>query len=125
MVLFTFCKEIPQKKQSSKLEIWEDIQKAVRVKDLDYLMQISQDTLDCIECNNGKSKVTKEVFFNNYIEQMNVPNNKKYSYYIEKININGFHKRYRINYKYKNGNTIFTILVGDDKVKFQGVFSVP
>lgn len=124
LTLFTFCKRTPQ--VQPKLEIWEDVQKAVFARDIDYLLSISSDTLDCLECNMGESKVSKEDFFNNYLEEIDLLKNEDYSYFVEKINSgDGFEKRYRVNYRYKNGNTICTVLEGNGKIKFKGCLAIP
>lgn len=127
-ILLTSC--FTKIKEQPKLEVWETIQKAVKDKNIKYLLEISKDTLNCVECNNGKNKIIKEAFFNNHYEQMHLFKNDEYTYYEEKIDtIKGFNKLYRINYQEENkGNSytiIYTLLKGDNKVKFQGVFSVP
>lgn len=124
LTLFTFCN--PQTKIQPKNEIWENIQKAVFNRDLDYLLSISADTLDCIECNEGKSKVTKENFFNNYIEEIDFLKDKEYRTFLDEIKTSyGSEKRYRVNYQFTNSNTICTILEGNGKIVFKGCFTIP
>lgn len=114
------------------MDVWEDIRTAVKEKRINYLQEISKDTLDCIECNKGESKVAKEEFFINYLEQMEQLDTKEYSVYAEKYEeVVGFNTRYRINYafnkdrKMEGYNSIYTILKGENGIQFQGVFSVP
>lgn len=115
-----------------RLKIWEDIRVAAKEKRIDYLLEISKDTLDCIECNSGESWIIKKEFFNNHLKQIEVSNNKEYSIYSEKYeDEKGFTKRYRINYTYEIAgkeegyNAIYTILTGEKGIQFQGVFGVP
>ena len=63
LLMFVFCISCNKK---DKLIVWEKIQKEVRIKNIDYLLNISKDTLSCIECNKGKSKIIKEDFFKYY-----------------------------------------------------------
>ena len=113
-----------------KLEIWEDIQEAVRENNIDYLLEISKDTLVCIECNDGESLIGKEVFYANYMDQMKRPKNKDYTIYVDQFEgKSGLEKQYRINYAGESGNakynTIYTLVESRHGVKFEGVFTVP
>ena len=124
LVLFCSCKNTQE--QQNNLDIWENIQKEVEIKNLNYLLKISNDTLSCLGCNNGKDWTTKHGFFNNHIEQMRTVKNKKYTYYVEEINsVGDFKKRYRINYEFKKYNLIYTLLESENEIRFQGVFSIP
>ncbi|MEM9051771.1 MAG: hypothetical protein AAGC47_06940 [Bacteroidota bacterium] len=114
------------------MKIWEEIRIAAKENRIDYLLEISKDTLQCIECNAGESWITKEEFFNNYLRQIEISDTKEYSVYSEEYEEEkGFNRRYRINYSYGgNGkgekhNSIYTVLKGEKKVQFQGVFGVP
>ncbi len=114
------------------MEIWEEIRIAAKEKRIDYLLGISKDTLECIECNEGESWILKEEFFTKYLEQIEISDSKEYSIYSEKYEEEkGFTKRYRISYSYggegkvEKHNSIYTILKGTDGIKFQGVFGVP
>jgi len=104
---------------------------AAKEKRIDYLLKISKDTLECIECNYGESWVLKEDFFTKYLEQIELSDGKEYNVYAEKFcTEKGFDKRYRISYAYGKGfgekyNAIYTILEGKGGIQFQGVFSVP
>ena len=105
---------------------------AAKEKRIDYLLEISKDTLECIECNAGNSWITKEEFFRNYLHQIEISDTKEYLVYSEKYeDKSGFSKRYRINYAYsrtifgEHSNSIYTILTGEKRIQFQGVFSVP
>jgi len=113
-----------------RLKIWEDIRIAAKEKRIDFLLEISNDTIQCIECNNGSSWISKEEFFTNHIIQIETSDNKEYSVHSEKYDHeNGYSKRHRIMYSYKGGeggyNSIFPILEGENGIQFQGVFSVP
>ncbi len=129
MVLLFSC----SKKNNSfkKCNEWEQILKAVKEKQIDYLLNISSDTLKCLECDNGKSLVTKEVFFKRYFEQMKLGGDLEYSFFIEDLSDfdSVFTKRIRISYKkeYKKNkyDIIYTLLKGEDSIKFIGVFSIP
>ena len=129
IILFSSC--INKTKDYKKLEIWEKILKSVEEENINYLLKISSDTLQCVVCNNGKDWIKKELFFKNHINQMQLGGNKNYSYYMDDINDsnNKFKKRYRITYskKYKGNkyDIIYTILQNNNKIKFQGVFSIP
>ncbi len=130
-ILIFSCGNNQSQKEFERLEIWEEIRIAAKEKRIDYLLEISKDTLECIECNEGESWILKEEFFTKYIEQIEISDSKKYNIYSEKYEEEkGFAKRYRINYSYEGGkgekhNSIYTILKGEDGIKFQGVFRVP
>lgn len=122
-LLFCSCKK---REQQKRLDIWENIQKEAEVNNLEYLLKISNDTLDCLGCNNGQDWATKQDFFNNHMNQIYQIKNKSYTYYVEKINgKESFNKRYRINYEFKNHNLIYTIIKNKNGIRFQGVFSIP
>ncbi len=128
ILLFSSC--FNKRENFQKYDTWEKIIESVEKKNIEYLLEISADTLQCLECNNGGSWVTKEDFFNKNIEQMKLPKNEVYTYFVERIqNDKGFSQRVRINYLEKNNgneyNIIYTILKGEKKVRFLGVFSVP
>lgn len=129
--LFASCaNQTNQNEEFERLIIWEDIQNAIKENRISFLLDISKDTLECIECNDGKNRISKEEFFSEHIKQIKQPNNKKYSIQIEDIeDESGFNKRYRINYKEKfkgnNYNTIYTVLEKENKIQFQGVFGIP
>lgn len=130
LVIFVLsCTNRQSKESFQRLEIWENIQQAVKEKRIDYLLKISKDTLDCVECNNGKSSIAKYAFYANHLDQIEQPYHKEYSIFSEEYNENGFNKRYRINYAEEYGghqyNMIYTILAGKNSIQFQGVFSVP
>lgn len=126
ILLTIFCSCKNRQEQETKLDIWNNIQKAIEVKDTFYLIKISADTVSCLGCNNGKDWTTKHDFFKNHIEQIDMVKNKTYTFQVEDLNNNdNFKKRYRINYKFKNHNLIYTILKGENKIEFRGVFSVP
>jgi hypothetical protein len=129
IILFSSCKE--NSKNFQKLEVWEKIQEAVQKRNIDYLLNISSDSLQCLECSKGKHWVTKEVFFRDNFDQMKLGENENYGYFIENIedlNI-GFKERIRISYgkKYKGNkyDIIYTILRNESNIKFSGVFSIP
>ncbi len=117
-ILFFSCNQ-----NTGKLSKWEKI----KSNDIDYLMQISADTLQCVECNDDSSLVQKKDFFKNYYNQISIIIDKEYTYHVEDLSINGFNKRYRINYKISDKeNLICTLLEGDkEEIKFTGVFSIP
>jgi len=129
IILFSSC--VNKTEVYKKLEIWENVLKAVEEENIDYLLKISSDSLQCLECNNGENWVKKEVFFKNNLDQMKLGDNKKYSYFEENISdVNSeFKERIRITYKKKyKGNKydiIYTILQNNNSLKFQGVFSIP
>lgn len=117
-------------KKNQKNNEWEVILKAVKNKNIEYLLKISEDSLQCLECNNGESWVNKERFFRKNINQMSLASSKNYTLFVEGIKMeDGFNKRIRISYFEKHkGNEytiIYSILTGENKVKFLGVFSVP
>lgn len=129
-ILFFGCKNVNNDFQ--KLDAWEKILEAVEEKNIDFLMKISSDSLQCVECNNGKSLVIKKLFFKEHFDQMKlVSRNEKYSYFLEKdIKLNSeFDEIIRISYKKKfEGNKydiIYTIKKKGEKFKFIGVFSIP
>lgn len=129
IILLSSCKE--NTKNFKRLQVWEEIQEAVQKKNLSYLLNISSDSLQCLECNEGKDWVTKDVFFKDNFDQMKLGENESYGYFIENIedlNI-GFKERIRISYAKKHkGNKydiIYTILRNENNIKFLGVFSVP
>lgn len=117
--------------KETKLDVWESILQAVNQNNIDYLLEISADTLSCDECNYGESWIEKENFFRNHFEQMNLGRNDNYDFFVEDISTinNGYDKRYRINYRkeYKGSkyNIIYTILEGENGIQFNGVYSVP
>ena len=129
MLLFSSC--ISKTKDYKKIEVWEKILKAVKEENINYLLKISSDSLQCLACNNGKDWVKKETFFKDNFDQMKLGENKKYSYFKENINDvnNEFKQRIRITYenKYKGNkyDIIYTILQNNNTIKFQGVFSIP
>jgi|TARA_R110000868_G_scaffold367410_2_gene630380 predicted metalloprotease with PDZ domain len=118
-----------QKKSTQKLDIWEKVLSSVKSNDKEFLIKISNDTLDCIECNEGKSIIIKEKFFSNSYDQLQQLDKKEYSYYVENSKIDGYSKLYRINYNKENNgnkyNIIYSLLEGEKGIKFLGVFSVP
>lgn len=121
IVLFYSCK-----KDYEKLGVWEKIKAETKVNNVDYLLEISADTLACVECNNGNSKVEKKTFYNKYFTQMDVIKNSNYTFFTEKINIGDYNKRHRIGYSISNKETrIYTVLEGSNGILFLGVFSVP
>ena len=131
-ILILSCTNNQSQKEFERLEIWEEIRIAAKEKRIDYLLEISKDTLECIECNEGESWITKEEFFNNYLYQIETSDIKEYSTYLEKYeDEKGFSKRYQINYAYGgNGkgekhNSVYTILTGEKRIQFQGVLGVP
>lgn len=117
-------------KEFKRLEVWEGIQVAVKEKNIDYLLEISQDTLDCLECNDA-SRVSKEDFFSKHFDQIKPPFDRRYSFYEEKYDsVKGFNKRYRIMYDDgKDGDEssmiVYTILTGENGIKYLGAFWVP
>jgi len=129
IVLFSSCKK--STKNFQKQGVWEEILKAAEEDNIDYLLEISSDTLQCIECNNGRDWVKKEKFFRNNLDNIKLVKNRKYSYFIESINSleSEFNEIIKITYKnkYKGNNyiVIYTILKGEEKIKFLGVSSVP
>ena len=86
VTLFSSCEK--NTKYFQKQDVWEKILKAVEEDNIDYLLKISSDTLQCIECNNGKDWISKENFFKNSFEDIRLSKNKKYSYFKESINEN-------------------------------------
>lgn len=130
VVLIFSCNDNQSQKEFKRLKVWEGIQLAVKENRIDYLLEISKDTLECIECNDGESWILKEEFYSNYIKQIEQSKNKEYSIYSEEIgDENGFITLHRINYaeefKGNSFNTIYTILEKENEIQFQGVFSVP
>jgi hypothetical protein len=129
IVLFSSCKK--STKNFQKQGVWEEILKAAEEDNIDYLLEISSDTLQCIECNNGRDWVKKEKFFRNNLDNIKLVKNRKYSYFIESINSleSEFNEIIKITYKnkYKGNNyiVIYTILKGEEKIKFLGASSVP
>ncbi len=133
IVLFSSCANSSSDEETEKpfvkLEIWEDIQQAVRENNIDYLLEISKDKLVCIECK-GESRVEKKEFYANYIHQLKQPENKEYTVYVNQFEgKSGLEKEYRINYAAESGsikyNTIYTLVESRHGVQFEGVFSVP
>lgn len=122
-VFFLTCKT-----SQKEFKIWENIRNEVKEKDISYLLDISLDTLDCIECNNGKSKISKSLFFKEHFDQMNIALKNNYGVYTEEVK-NGsiLIKRYRISYQTSDNSTIvYTILkYPNGKIKFSGVFGIP
>jgi hypothetical protein len=118
-----------QNKPTQKLDIWEKVLSSVKSNDKEFLLKISNDTLDCIECNEGKSRISREKFFSNNYDQLQQLDKKEYSYYVEDSKIDGYSKLYRINYNEENNgnkyNIIYSLLEGEKGIKFLGVFSVP
>lgn len=131
MLPFVFsCGNTQSPSEFERLEMWENIRTAVKEKRIDYLIEISKDTLDCMECNEGNSKITKEEFFNSHLRQMEVSDTQPYSVFIEKYTKEkGFDQRYRVNYLFENGgesqNIIYTFLTNENNIQFQGVFGIP
>ncbi len=125
------CNNQKQKK-IDKLKIWEDLQIAAKDKKIDYLLTISNDILDCIECNDGESRIRKEDFFENHINQI-IQSKEGYSVYIEEyVEKEGYDKIYRIGYTERGNNgrgeissTVYTILEGKRGIQFQGVIGIP
>lgn len=132
IVLILSCTNNQSEKEFERLKIWEDIRIAAKEKRIDYLLEISKDTLECMGGNNGEDWISKEKFISNHLGQIEVSDNKEYSIYSEKYEEeNGFNKRYRIGYNYGGGgkgekhSSIYTILEGEKGIQFQGVFGVP
>lgn len=130
LIITYSCKEKINKEKNKKLAIWEKILEADNENNISFLLQISGDSLQCVECDNGKSWVKKSVFFNKYINQLRLGSKENYSYFVEDLrDVTGYNKRYRISYAKKfRGNKydiIYTILEGEKGIKFLGVFSVP
>lgn len=129
--LITSCgNQKSQNEEFERLAIWEDIQIAIKENRTSFLLDIAKDTLDCVECNNGKSRISKTDFYSEHLNQIRQPKNKKYNFYTEEINIESESiKKHRINYseefKGNKYNTIYTIIEKENKIEFQGVFSVP
>lgn len=110
----------------SKLQVWEEVKKEIKNKNIAYLSEISADTIKCIECNNGKNWITKELFYKNHFNQMEISLNKQYVFFEQKNDDKKFNKKYKINYIINDKETIiYELLVNDDNVKFLGVFSSP
>lgn len=100
--LFSCFKE---QKKTKKLDAWEKIQNAVTNENIEYLLKISDSTLQCIECENGKSKVTKELFYKKHINQ--IKQEKKLNYIVYTDTVNTTTKRHRITYhKRKETNIV-------------------
>lgn len=122
---------ITKAKSYQKLEIWENVLNAVKNENVNYLLEISSDSLKCIECNNGRDWVKKEVFFENHLNQMRLGEEKKYSYFKEDVieKNSQFTEKFRVIYSKQNkGNKyeiVYTLLQGDNKIKFLGVYSIP
>ena len=128
MLLLSSC--FNKNKGFQKNDVWERIIEATERKDTEYLLNISRDTLQCLECNNGESWINKEDFFKKKINQMSLARSKEYTYFIEELKSDeGFDKRVRISYleDYKENeySIIYTILTRENKIQFLGVFSVP
>jgi len=92
------------KEEFERLKIWEDIRIAAKEKRIDFLLEISNDTIQCVECNEGEDWRSKEEFFSNHLEQIEISDTKEYSVYSESYyKEKGYTKRYRINYAYEGG----------------------
>lgn len=132
-ILLIFSCSSPREKQFfNRLNAWEKIRFAAQEKRVDDLLRISMDTLSCIECNEGESRIDKEAFFRYYINQIEISGEKEYTIYSEPYEeIAGFSTRHRITYHYNGGHEggshskVYTLLTGKKGVLFQGVFSVP
>lgn len=111
-------------KKKIKLEVWEDIRDAANNNDIGYLLNISKDTLTCVECNEGESTIEKEKFYRKYINQLY--QNKNYKVFTDTLDTS---IKYRIIYdKHNKGNSysmIYTILKNEKSIKFLGVESIP
>ena len=132
VILMLSCTNNHSNKKFKRLEIWEEIRNAVKEKRIDYLLEISTDTLECLGCNDGGNWISKEEFFSNYLEQIEISESKEYSIYSEKYEkVKGFSKRYRIGYNYGGGGRgekngiIYTLLKGEKGIQFQGLFGIP
>lgn len=113
-------------KKHEKLEIWERIRAEVKANNFEYLLEISADTLECVECNNGKSSIIKEDFYKNYFYQMKLIEKNNYTFFTDTISNDGYFKRHRINYSLDGkSNVIYTVLEGNNGILFLGVFGVP
>jgi len=122
------CSEQKKPTEFKRLKIWEAIQVAAKEERINYLLEISQDTLYC-QCN--EDRIPKEDFFSKHFDKMKQPYNREYDVYEERFkNVKGYNKRYRISYfdggrGDETSSTIYTILVGEKGIKFLGVFSIP
>jgi len=132
MVLIWSCTNSQNQKEFERLEIWEEFRMAAKEKRIDFLLENSKDTLECIECNKGENWILKEEFFKNHLKQIELSETKEYSVFLERYeSVKGFTERYRITYSYRGRgkreehNSIYTILKGENSIQFQGVFGVP
>ena len=115
-----------KKKESEKLNFWEDFKHAVEVNNIEYLLDVSNDTLQCLSCNNGNDLIYRNDFFENHIDNIKIILDKDYLYDIEKIEDSGISKKiYRINYRFEKYNLIYTFIEFKSKKTYHGVFSVP
>ncbi len=62
-VIFKGCFPVASSESLDRFEVWENIQESARNNDTAFLLDISMDTLDCIECNKGESRIAKEDFY--------------------------------------------------------------
>ena len=129
-ILILSCSNNQSQKEFDRLNIWEEIQRAVKEKNINYLLENSKDTLECIECNDGENWILKEEFFSKHFDQIVQRHKKEYIIHSEKYEgEKGFDKRYHINYSYEGKgekyNIIYKIIEGEKGIQFQGVFGVP
>lgn len=127
VVLLTLLSCIKTQKSKHKLEFWEKIKTAVLNEDLTYLLSISKDTLKCIECEEGKSKTSKEEFFKLYIGQMQDIKGQEYVVSTDTIQNELIRHRvtYQKSYKGNDYSIIYTLIENKEVVSFLGVESVP
>lgn len=131
-LLIFSCSNNSSQQEFDRLEQWEEIRTAAKADNIDYLLNISADTLECIECNEGESWVVKEGFFAHYLEQIETSDDKPYNFHSEAYeDESGFNTRYRITYSYGGGgsgephSSIYTLLTGEKGIQFQGVIGIP
>ena len=132
LVIFLFAC-VGCNKNFERIESWEKIKDAASDNRVSYLLQISSDTLDCVECNDGLSRISKELFFKKYLDQINFVQGKEYGYHIENYQGQiGFDQLVIISYSFKKGlfgqenhDYLFRYLKGEKGIRFLGVISVP
>ena len=112
-----------------KILIWDACNQKSNRNDLDYLIENSTDSIQCIDCINGKNKnkIPSRLIFENFKEKLynsDLLDKKEYSIYTDD-------KMIRVSYNFnslignESSDTVYMFDKIDDRFLFTGMITIP
>ncbi len=133
LIVFSSCNiennSYNEKKLTKTDSIWLKFAKAMELKDVDFLINNSLDTISCFDCcidtNNEINYFDAEFIFQNHLDKlMHLKSLSKKEYLISEIDSNLIKVVYNVKTSQapEGGySLIFTLIKKDDKYYFQGM----